>query len=190
MVTTPHLDPAPLPSDAIEVASVIDAWGVKGWLKLIPHSADPQALFSSSHWYLVPKADARRAQPPGTQVEVLELREHSNQLVALLAGITDRASAQKLRGTRVFLPRSGFPPPGKDEYYWVDLLGLQVVNRDRLALGTVVGMHPTGPHCALVLDFTLEDGKTAQRMIPFVSAYIDSVSLEDRKIVVDWQPDY
>ncbi len=190
MATTPHLDPAQLPADAIEVASVIDAWGVKGWLKLLPHSADPQALFNSRHWYLVPKADVRGAQAPGAQVEVLELREHSSLLVALLAGISDRASAQNLRGARIFLPRSGFPPPGKDEYYWVDLLGLQVLNREGMALGTVVAMHPTGPHSALVLDFPLGDGRTAQRMIPFVSAYVDSVSLQDRKIVVDWQPDY
>ena len=35
-----------------------------------------------------------------------------------------------------------------------------------------------------------EEGKPLERMIPFVSAYVDGVDLEARRITVDWQPDY
>ena len=45
---------ADMPADAIEVGRIADAWGVKGWFKVLPHSADPEALFSSKHWYLLP----------------------------------------------------------------------------------------------------------------------------------------
>ena len=48
------IEAAELPADAIEVGRIADAWGIKGWFKVLPHSADPQALFSSTRWYLQP----------------------------------------------------------------------------------------------------------------------------------------
>jgi 16S rRNA processing protein RimM len=49
----PH-DEATLPADAVEVARVLGAWGVKGGIKLKAFSADPQALFSSKRWFVEP----------------------------------------------------------------------------------------------------------------------------------------
>ena len=49
--------------------------------------------------------------------------------------VPDRNAAEALRGARVFVPRSSFPSVGEDEYYWVDLIGLAVVNREGVALG-------------------------------------------------------
>lgn len=53
------LDAAELPADAIEVGRITDAWGVKGWFKILPYSADPEALLSSKRWFLLPP-DRRR----------------------------------------------------------------------------------------------------------------------------------
>jgi len=89
----------------------------------------------------------------------------------------------------VFVPRSSFPTAGDDEYYWVDLIGLAVVNREGVALGKVRELLATGPQTTLVLD-AIEDGKPVERMVPFVSAFVDKVDLAGRLITVDWQPDY
>ena len=48
----PGLQQAALPEDAIEVGRILDAWGVKGWVKVLPHSAEPEALFAAKHWFL------------------------------------------------------------------------------------------------------------------------------------------
>ena len=56
-------------------------------------------------------------------------------------------------------------------------------------MGRVKDLMATGPHSVLVLEYE-EEGKTAERMIPFVAAFVDSVDLAGRKIVVDWQVDY
>jgi 16S rRNA processing protein RimM len=47
----------------------------------------------------------------------------------------------------------------------------------------------TGPQTVLAIDEVLPD-QTVQRMIPFVSVYIDDVNLAEHRILVDWQPDY
>jgi 16S rRNA processing protein RimM len=182
----PTLEAAELPADAIEVGRIADAWGIKGWFKVLPHSAQPEALFSSKRWLL---------QPPGAagsqafKLAIREAKEHSDVIVASSEDVPDRNAAEALRGARVFVPRSSFPTAGDDEYYWVDLIGLAVVNREGVALGRVRELLASGPQTTLVLDAT-EDGKPVERMVPFVSAFVDKVDLAGRLITVDWQPDY
>ncbi|MGO4390134.1 ribosome maturation factor RimM [Variovorax sp. M-6] len=182
----PTLEAAALPADAIEVGRIADAWGIKGWFKVLPHSAQPEALFSSKRWLL---------QPPGAaggqafRLAIREAKEHSDCIVASSEDVPDRNAAEALRGARVFVPRSSFPTAGDDEYYWVDLIGLAVVNREGVALGTVRELLSSGPQTTLVLD-AQEDGKPVERMVPFVSVFVDKVDLAGRLITVDWQPDY
>ena len=183
------IDAAELPADAIEVGRIADAWGVKGWFKVLPHSADPQALFSSKRWYLQPSERGAKTFSGTVLLRVREAKEHSDTVVARADEVDDRAAAEALRGARVFVPRSSFPTADKDEYYWVDLLGLDVVNREGVALGKVKDLMSTGPQTVLVLEYE-QDGKPLERMLPFVSAYVDGVDLPGRKITVDWQPDY
>jgi len=127
-------------------------------------------------------------------VQVEQAKLHSDALVAKLVGLDERNAAEALKGARIFLPRSAFPAPGTDEYYWVDLIGLEVLNREGLSLGQVRDLMATGPTSVLVVEHpvTGEDGqvRSAERMIPFVSAYVDAVDLPGRRITVDWQADY
>lgn len=191
MPTLPILDPAELPADAVEVGRIADAWGVKGWFKVLPYSADPEALFSSKRWYLQPSEKGAKSFFTGTVLlPIRQAREHSDSVVAHAQGVDDRDAAEALKGARIFVPRSSFPTAAEDEYYWVDLIGLEVVNREGVALGTVRELLATGPQTTLVLSYAQEDGKEQERMIPFVSAFVDQVDIPGRRIVVDWQPDY
>jgi 16S rRNA processing protein RimM len=105
--------------------------------------------------------------------------------------VVDRAGAEALRGARLFVSRSSFPTAGQDEFYWVDLLGLAVFNRDGEHLGDVVGLIDTGPHSVLrVLHPDAGTAEADERLIPFVAAFVDSVSLPQRRISVDWGLDY
>ena len=187
-----------LPDDAVEVGRVLDAWGVKGWLKILPHSSEPEALFAAKSWFL--QAPDLKFRPgfsafTGTvTIAVDEAKTHSDSVVAKIDGLGDRDDAESLRGCRIFLPRSAFPKALKDEYYWVDLIGLNVVNREGIVLGCVRDLMATGPNSVLCVEYQAaqEDGssKPEERMIPFVSAYVDSVDIASNLITVDWQPDY
>jgi 16S rRNA processing protein RimM len=188
------------PDDAIEVGRIVDAWGLKGWIKVQPFAADPQALFSSRRWFILPSEKDGVSRPMSVAgsipslLKITQAKEHGDVVVALAQEIPDRTSAEAMRGARVFIGRASFPTAGTDEFYWVDLIGLAVFNRDAVALGTVVGLIDTGPHSVLrVAPDVLPVGASAQeaeRLIPFVGAYIDEVSLEARRITVDWGLDY
>lgn len=199
------------PEDAVEVGRVVDAWGVKGGIKVQPFSSDPQALFCTKKWFLRPAEAASGALPrpsaaktvakPGTEVpsrlakprflQVKQAREQGDVVVATAEGLEDRNGAEALKGARVYVSRSAFPTPSEDEFYWVDLIGLDVVNKQDEVLGKVVDLLDTGPNCVLRCEAEPgADGKPVERLIPFVSAFIVSVSLADRRIVADWGLDY
>ena len=192
------LKQAVLPEDAIEVGRILDAWGVKGWVKVLPHSAEPEALFAAKDWFLqAPEARFRpgfSAFSSTVSISLQECKVHSDTVVAKIAGLEDRSAAEALRGARIFLPRSSFPSASKDEYYWVDLIGLDVINREGLNMGTVRDLMTTGPQAVLCVEYQAlaEDGTpcAAERMIPFVAAYVDAVDVAGKRITVDWQPDY
>ena len=190
MTALPELHAAELPPDAVEVGRIADAWGVKGWFKVVPYSSDPEALLGTKTWFLQPAEKGTKSFFQGTlELSLRQSRMHSDALVAWARGVDDRDAAQALRGARVFVPRSAFPAVGKDEYYWVDLIGLDVVNREGELLGRVRELLPTGPQTTPVLAWE-QDGKTHERLIPFVSAFVDQVDLAGRRITVDWQGDF
>ena len=186
------------PADAVEVGRILDAWGIKGWVKIQSYSADAGSLFSARHWFLKPAEPLNKAAvvvkakavPP--LLKILTIRDHGDGLVANIEGVSDRNGAEALGGARIFISRSAFPSADPDEFYWVDLIGLNVVNRQGEALGTVLGLLDTGPHSVLrIAPPGLAEVKPDQeRLVPFVGNFIDTVSLEDRLITVDWGLDY
>ena len=183
------LEAAELPTDAVEVARIADAWGIRGWFKVLPYSADPEALFSSKRWFILPTEKGVKTFDGCLRLNIKEAKDHSGGVVATAHDIADRNAAEALRGARVFIARSSFPTAAKDEFYWVDLVGLTVINRQEEVLGIVRELLSTGPQTVLVIEY-LQDGKTLERMIPFVAAYVDDVDLAAQKIRVDWLTDY
>ncbi len=180
------------PDDAVEVGRIVDAWGIKGWIKVLPFAKDPQALFSTTRWFL--KAPESRLGQPRPAVsascpswlKVVEAKAHGEVVVAHVRDVPDRNGAEALIGCRVFVPRSSFPTPEADEYYWMDLIGMAVVNRQGESLGTVTGLLDTGPHSVLQVQIP----EAEERLIPFVAAYVDDVNVALRLITVDWGLDY
>jgi 16S rRNA processing protein RimM len=185
----PGLEAAELPADAIEVGRIIDAWGLQGWFKVFPYSADPEVLFSCKRWFLLPSEKGPKTFSGVAKLAVKEVKSHSDSVVASAREVEDRTAAEALRGARIFIARSSFPSADKDEYYWVDLIGLNVVNREGNALGVVKELLATGAQTVLLLNYE-QDGMAQERMIPFVSVYVDEVDLSARRILVDWQADY
>ena len=188
------LEPAELPPDAIEVGRIGDAWGIKGWFKIIPYSASPEALFSCKSWLLLPpepRAGIVAKEPLFKTPQLLKIRaakDHSDGVVAQADGVDDRNTAELLKSCRIFISRASFPTASKDEYYWVDLIGCEVINREGISLGLVKDLMATGPQSVIVAERQM-DGKAVETLIPFVDAYVDTVSLADKRITVDWQLD-
>lgn len=200
-------DPA-FPADAVEVARVLGAWGVKGAIRLHPYSSDPQALFSSRRWFVLGPAvpassggDVPTGPRPATAalpvyptvLRVSDARAQGGDVVATVREIQDRDAAQALKGARIFVSRASFPTPQTDEFYWVDLIGLAVVNREGVTLGVVDSLFETGANAVMRVRSQAPDSVSPagrERLVPFVAAHVDRVDLAARQILVDWDADF
>ena len=152
-------------------------FGVKGWVKIQTFSEDPGTLMDFDSWRV-----GRGEQQ--TQYTVEAIQEHSNTLVAKLAGIDDRDAAYALRGQEISVAKRDLPPPEENEFYWSDLIGLKAVNREGVELGRVDSLLETGAQDVLVIK-----GKR-EHLIPFVAAFVGKVDVAGGTIEVDWGEDY
>jgi 16S rRNA processing protein RimM len=177
-----------IPDDLVLVGYISGAYGIHGWVRIKPYSADADALLNARTWWL-DKPDLR-------DVEMLHAKVHSGDVVAQLMGVAGRDAAEALKGAAVKIPRSHFPALGKDEFYWVDLVGLAVENLQGETIGQVIDLMDNGAHPILRVASesapqAAEPGSKLQEiLIPFVDQFVKTVDEKAKKIVVDWGLDY
>lgn len=152
-------------------------YGIRGWVKVQPYTEWLDSLLDYPLWRL-------GDQGVWQAMELLQGRPHGRFLLAQLAGVEDRDAAERLRGMEVAVARAELPPPAEDEYYWDDLIGLEVVNVAGETLGRVEGLLETGAHDVLRVMAERE------RLIPFTAPIVLAVDLTAGVIRVDWEADY
>ena len=163
----------------IPVGRLHGAFGVRGEVKLESYTDPLRAIARYQPWTL------RDARGNESLCEGAKVREGGKGLIATLPGIADRDAADALRGVEILVPRSALPPPAPGEYYWVDLEGLRVANREGVDFGVVSHLFDNGANAVLVARGERE------RMIPFrIPDYVVSVDLDAGTMTVDWDADF
>jgi 16S rRNA processing protein RimM len=164
--------------DFIVVGKITSPFGIKGWVKVHSYTDPEDNMLRYKPWYI---------ERDGEWVSqgVSEGRIHGKALIVHLETVDDRDSAERLKGREIAIRREQLPPPQKGEYYWIDLIGLHVINQQGIELGVVDDLMETGANDVLVLKGDKE------RLIPFVMhEFIKSVDLEKQVIHVDWDVDF
>ena len=156
---------------------IVGPFGIQGWLKVKPFTETPGGLGEFNRWLVGVREGWR-------EMAIEDFAVHSKGPVAKLAGCDDREGAERLRGCNVAVTRSELGEADEGSLYWVDLVGLEVVDETGAALGKVEGLFETGETSVLVVAGEKE------RMIPFVAEYVVSVDREAKRITVDWKADY
>jgi 16S rRNA processing protein RimM len=156
---------------------VVGAFGLQGWVKVKVFTESADALGTFPRWQ-VELRDGWR------EMALEDFEVHSKGPVAKLAGCDDRDAADALRGADVAVSREALGEAEQGTLYWVDLVGLEVVDESGERLGEVERLFETGETSVLVVKGAKE------RLIPFVPDYVKAVDREARRITVDWKPDY
>lgn len=162
----------------IPVGRIQGLYGVKGWVKVLSHTDPRENILRYRPWYL--NRDGR-----WSPTDITAGRRHGKTVIAHLSGIDDRDRAAALLGTEIALRRDQLPPPGKGEYYWVDLEGLQVVTNTGVNLGRISHLFETGANDVIVVRGDKE------RLIPFVEPdVVREVDFDRGRMLVDWDPEF
>ncbi len=152
---------------------------MRGWVRIYSFTQPRENIVQYKPWYL------RRDNGDWQETELEQGRAHGKGVVARLAGRTDRDQAQLLMGCEIGIRRDQLPDLQPGEYFWNDLIGLQVLNVEDDDFGKVDYLLETGANDVLVVKGERE------RLIPFVmKQVILEVDLEQGRIRVDWDKDY
>lgn len=153
---------------------------MRGWIKVQSYTDPPENILNYSPWVVAePESVAAK------EYRVLGGRHQGQFIVARLEGVNDREQAALLRKSAISVPRTRFPPLRPNQYYWADLIGVEVRSQTGFVLGRVTNMMATGA------NDVMEVRGDREHLIPFVIGdFVKEVKLESRLIVVDWDPDF
>lgn len=165
-------------SERVVIGRVSGLYGVRGWVKIHSFTEPRENILAYGQIQLGRDGRWRDAT-------LAEGRRQGKGLVARISGIGDRDQAAGLVGEDIAILRSQLPEAVDGDFYWVDLIGLEVVNEDDVSLGKVSKLIETGANDVLVVDGERE------RLIPFIrESVVKAVDLDSGTIRVDWETDY
>ncbi len=171
----------------VPMGHIIGPHGIMGCVKVAHYTEKLTTLLDYSTWWL----SSNNKIDFWFEIDVKSYFIHADRIVVLLGDINNRTEAIKLKGAQIAIPKSQLPvlPENGDAgYYWVDLIGSQVVNIHNELLGQVVGLLETGANDVLRVKGADIDNK--ERLVPFIDRVVIQVDLKSKKILVDWGLDY
>jgi 16S rRNA processing protein RimM len=171
------------PADIVVLGKIVGACGLRGAVKVHPFADDPLAWAKLPQWWVGREGLAAEQWRP---TPVRRCKVSGEQLVAELECLTDRNASEAAKGLLVGVPRAALPPVAKDEYYWADLVGLEVRNGADQSLGRVLGLIETPANAVLRVG----DGEKDEQLLPFVAAVVLDVDLAAKTMRVDWEADW
>jgi 16S rRNA processing protein RimM len=162
----------------VSVGKISGVFGVKGWVKVFSFTDPRENILTYSPW-LLKKGDETKT------INVVDGQLQGKTIVAQLAGVNDRDQAASLMGWDIFISQDQLPKAAKGEYYWSELIGLNVETIDGVQLGMVDSLLETGANDVIIVQGERE------RVIPFLQGQtIINVDLDAGKIIVDWDPEF
>lgn len=166
-------------SDYLNAGQISGVFGVKGWVKVFSFTQPRENILRYSPWIL-------QKNNRTLEIKVVGGQRQGHSVVAELEGIADRDAALELMGAEILILRQQLPKPKADEYYWADLVGLEVETETGVKLGKIDHLMETGANDVLVVV----DGEI-ERLIPFVQKQtVLNIDLDGGLMVVDWDPDF
>ncbi|UUM30225.1 ribosome maturation factor RimM [Vibrio japonicus] len=172
-------------SEKIVVGKFGATYGIRGWLKVFSYTDNTESIFDYSPWFI---------EQGGKWVEykVESWKRHNKGLVVKLDGLDVREEAQLMTNFEIFIDPAVLPELPEDEFYWRDLIGMQVVTGNGYDLGTVSDLLETGSNDVLVVKANLKDAfGQKERLIPFLEEQvIKHIDREAQRIEVDWDPGF
>ena len=166
-------------SDDITLGVINGVYGIKGWVKVYSSTDPIENILNYKTWRLKQKKQQ-------VVVQLSDGRRHGKGIVAKFEGYDDRNAAETLLKAEINVLAEELPELQQGEYYWRELVGLDVVNMDGKSYGKIDHMMPTVANDVMVV----KDGDT-ERLIPFVQGvYVMKVDLDANFAQVDWPEDF
>jgi 16S rRNA processing protein RimM len=161
----------------ILLGEITGVHGIRGDVLVRSYTGEPGAIASYG-----PLMDAAGTRSLSLSV----VRKTDKGIVAHIAGIDDRTTAERLRGTKLYVERALLPPAEAFEFYHADLIGLKAIAPNGESLGTIVSVQNFG--AGDLLELQPETG-TPTELIPFQDQWVPNIDLDAGIVTIDRPPE-
>ena len=172
-------------SENLIVGKIGAPYGVKGWVKINSFTQNADSIFDYAPWTLI------LGQSTNQSIKVDQWRYHGKSLVAKLEGVDDRNGAELVKNAEISILTSQLPELEHD-FYWKDLIGMQVVTNKGYDMGVIKDMFETGANDVMLVKAKINDAfGQKERLLPFLhDQVVLNVDKQAKSITVDWDPGF
>lgn len=159
--------------DLFAIGEIVKTRGLRGCLKVLCY-VETKNTFSDLKFVYIEQTSGQK-----NRFELKKIDVAGNILFVELEGIPDVESAQALVGCKIFLPEDMQEKLPEGEYYWRDIIGLDVYNEDDNYIGKIESVFPTGSNDVYVC-------KSAEReiLLPAIADVIRKIDINRRVMIV------
>lgn len=169
------------PLKMLLIGQINGIFGIKGWVKVFTYTDQKANICRYKPWHIYQKPTQSY-----TPIEIITCKPQGKTIVAQIKDITTCELANAWLGTKLYITQSQLPKATKDEYYWDELIGMQVINTAGLELGVVKGLLNSGANDIL----SVKNTQKIEHLIPYHKDYVIKIDTNTKIIIVNWQQDY
>lgn len=151
----------------LEIGRICGAHGLRGDVKVHLHSGNPDPLLIAEAVFLQFPSGIRRT------VEIVRQVIHKGQVLLRFRGFESIDRAKEMIGAKVLLAAMDLPDLDVDEYYWGQLKGLDIIDRERGNIGCLDDLFTTAAHDTYVVR-----GRYGEVLVPAVKEFIKDIDLD------------
>lgn len=159
--------------DLFVFGEIVKTRGLQGCIKVLSSLESQNILDRLDFVYLESKSGQK------SRYEIKKINPSGKFLFLELKGISDVDAAQALVGSKLLLPRDLLEALPEDEYYWQDIIGLEVYTPEGGHLGRIESIFPTGSN-----DVYVCRGSKGEFLIPAIADAIVRIDLASHRITV------
>lgn len=152
--------------------------GIKGWIRVHSFTIPQENLLNYTPWLVKHNQEWKI-------LAVEAKKTQGKDILVKLVGFDTPESVHVYTNVDIGIDRIQLPRLAADQYYWDDLIGLEVVNSKGIILGIVDSLHETGANDVLVVV-----GENRRHLIPYISNVINKIDIKNKTISVDWDEDF
>lgn len=153
------------------------SYGVRGWIKVISFTDPKENILAYQPWFV-------NYQGNYQQIHITGGKEHGQFIIVKFAECDDPETAKTFTNVLILVPRAQLSKPTQGHYYWADLEGLTVINKQQETLGIIDHLFATGANDVIVVKGDKE------RLIPYIKDVVLNVDLDTKVMRVDWDADF
>ena len=164
--------------EIVVMGKVLVPYGVNGWVKVYSFTEKLESFLTYKKLYL------SKDQKNWLEIKIKEIKLHGKTIIAKFSEIADRSQAETYKDYLIGVPKDYLPQLNDNQYYWNDLIGLEVLNLQDVSFGLVDTYIETGANDVIVVKGDKE------RLIPYTPMTVLKVDTIKNKIIVDWDENF